>query len=158
LRVKAKIAFHADIATFPQYNNAATDFQSAAVATGSYAMQSGKYFYDIESDLEWSGMDANSQGELNYLSSNNVYTFEIAGHPKQLIGFLNASSNRNIVMGVTDIEGKTRILGEQHLPAKIQSFAVLGGKKTADKKSVMFTVYAPGQIPLFYEGTYPVAP
>jgi hypothetical protein len=158
LAVKAKVAFHSDIATFPALNTGATTFELAAVATGTLVMNALKYFHDLESDLEWSGLDSNSQGEMNYLSSNSTYTFEVAGWPKKLIGFLNTSSNRNLCMVLTDIAGKSRILGDAGLPAKITSFAVLGGKKTADKKSVMFTVYYPGLVPLFYEGVVPVEP
>jgi hypothetical protein len=155
LAVKAKWAFYSDIETFPAEDTAATAFAAAATATGTFAMAAGKTFKTLEADLEWHGMDTKSQGEMNAISAMSEYNFEVAGHPKHIVGFLNRNVNRPLCLVLTDIAGNRRILGDALLPCKITEFALNGGKKTGDKKSTSFKVYYPGRIPLFFTGTVP---
>jgi hypothetical protein len=92
---------------------------------------------------------------MNHLSAQTEYEFEVAGHPKALLGFLRRNVNRPLVMLLKDLAGSKYMLGDAALPCKITEFAINGGKKTADKKSIMLKVYYPGRIPLLYTGTEP---
>lgn len=155
LQVKAKAAFWSDVATFPAQPASPATFGAAAASTGNFAMKTDKYFKEWESDLEWSGLDVKSQGEMNHLSAQSTYDFEVAGWPADIMGFLQANANRPLVILVKDIAGVTYQLGDQMLPAKITEFALNGGKKTSEKKSISFKVYYPGRIPMIYAGTDP---
>jgi hypothetical protein len=149
-------ALASDIAVWPALPINPASFEEASEMVGDFEMKPGKYFRAIESDLEMSELLSNSQGEMNYLSADNRYTFTQCGTSKQLIGMMNSTKNRNLAVLLTDLEGKVRQLGDQALPAKIVSFSELGGKKTADMKAVQFIVYAPGALALFYGGEVPI--
>lgn len=157
LKVKAYYAFTNDISFFPQ-PIAPTTFEQAATVTADFVMKPGKYFRRLTGDLEMPMLSGESAGGVNNLSAANKYKFAQAGTSAQLVGLVNAIKNRSIVLIVEDLAGNKRIIGSEGLPAKLESFSENTGAKVADAKVLEFTVYAPGDLALFYTGVVPLPP
>lgn len=159
LKVRAYYAFASDIDTpFPKPNPNAANLAEAATVTADFIMKTGKKFWVLDADLDAPDLVAESQGNLNNLSADNKYTFRKSGTSKQLVGWLNANRNRSIVLVVEDRDGNRRVLGEDGVYAKVVSFQENTGKVVGDDKFIEFVVYAPGDIPYFYEGAVPLTP
>jgi hypothetical protein len=151
-------AFAADVASWPSVPATPELYAEAADLEGEFVMKAGKGFHRLESDMEMSELASASQGEMNCLSADGKYTIVQCGTNAQLMGFIQRSKNRKVVVLVPDLEGRVRQLGCEALPAKFVAFSILGGKKTSDLKAIEATVYAPGALPMFYVGEIPIAP
>jgi hypothetical protein len=158
LKVKAWYALYDDISVFATAPASPTGFADSATTSTGYTMKAAKYFRELHSDLEMSQFVGESAGSVNNLSAANKFTFKQAGTSKQLVGLLNSIKNKNLVVIFEDLAGNKRIVGSEALPAKLESFNESTGAKVADEKSVTFTVYAPGDLPLFLAQTVPVEP
>jgi hypothetical protein len=158
LAVIAYYAYSNDIATFPAPPVPGADYADSATVATDFVMKPGKYFYKAVGDLELPSLSGESAGGVNNLSAANKYRFAQAGTRAQVVGFINSIKNRSVVFLVQDLEGNTRIIGQDGLFAKMESFREATGAKVADEKVIEFTIYAPGNLAYFYTGVVPLEP
>lgn len=159
LKVGAHYAYYSAIGSpFPKPAENASDFEALATITADFVMKADQYFHKLEADLDAPSLTIESQGNLNNLSASGKYLFRQSGSNKKLVGFLKANLNRPMVFVVEDREGNQRVLGRDGVPAVIESFKEETGQAAGDDKFIEFTVYAPGGIPLFFEGAIPLKP
>jgi hypothetical protein len=156
--VTAYYALHADIDTFPVPPASPTNLAESATITTPFVMKATKYFHRLDGDLEMQSLNTESAGSLGNLAAMNRYKFRQAGNSPQLIGFINAFKNKNLQLIVEDADGQKRTVGNQRLPARMESFQVQTGEKAGDDKFVEFIMYGPGLVSLVYDSTVPVAP
>jgi hypothetical protein len=158
LQVIAYYALYHDIETFPAVPAAPADFAEKVTITSDFVMKSTKRFWQIQSTLEMTGLDTNMQGERDGRSSENIFTLQHPGTPKEMVAWIEEYKNADLVFIIKHIDGVMRVIGSEGLPASLETFTIPSGMAVADSRHVNATIRSIGRIAPFYEGAIPLTP
>lgn len=158
LKINFFVARNSEIATFPTVPENPATFAESVTITDPFVFNVGGRFYNIQGEVEKNSLDANSQGEAGSLSAENPLSITIKKASPALQGFLEEIKNDHLVWLAEDLEGNTKTIGSEGLPAMIQEFKIIGGASVSDPRNVNIVIKSVGRIAPFYTGPISESP
>ncbi len=158
LQINLYYARVSEILTFPKVPVAPTTFAEKVTVVDDFVFDTGGRFYPLRGTVEKNSLDSNSQGEPGSLSAENPLMITHKKVSPTMIGFLEECKNDDLVLLATTIDGQTRIIGSENLPAMMQEFKVPGGKAVADPRNVEVTFKSVGRTAPWYTGAIAITP
>jgi len=146
-----------DILTFPTLDDSPSSDNEFVKLSGTFVMQTGKYFTPVYITPETASLAANSQGEVDGQSFRLEGEFFYPGADNQCRAFARKINNSRGVLILIDPSGDRVVVGTDKFPAYFKP-NINWGKAAADRKGLTVSFFqnhfAPG---LSYNGVIPIS-
>lgn len=148
-----------DIKTWPTEPATIATLGDKVRLEGAFEMEVGKRFGYIEGSLEKNNLNNQGAGQNGNSSAANGLTFYSYGTDPDILGFVEAYKNDDLVLIGEDLQGNLRVYGAPGLPAQIlPDWQEQGGASVADEKFIQINFRSVGRIAKFYDGPIPLTP
>jgi hypothetical protein len=158
LLVFAYWTLYHDIATFPKVPANPTTLAEKVTIADPFVMKTGTKFWQFQSTLLTPFLDSEGVGERDSRSAENKLTLKRAGNEDEILGWIEQVKNSDLVLIVSHINGKKRVLGSEGLPASLEKFTIKSGGAVKDEISVTAEFMSVGRIAPFYTAAVPLTP
>lgn len=148
-----------DFETVPQPTRG-VDLATYAVITGDFVFKAGKGFKRFYSTLETGELKHEQVGPRDGKSFENTIEVSFPGNSPEFIGFSAvAAIEEGFIIVVKERNGVLRVLGEQEVPAFVDTNSGTSGKANADARATVVTFKAASDMPApIYDGVFTLAP
>lgn len=142
LRTIAYWALHTDFTAYPTPDAPtradATNIADLVTITTAPTFKSGKGWKKLYNTEDTGMVDSNQQGEKDGKSFLNKIKLFHPGAGAQVMGLLAYINNAGCIFIGVDAEGKKRLVGSEHYPAKINTLSITTTETAAGRKGVTF--------------------
>jgi hypothetical protein len=148
-----------DVQTWPTEPSAPASLDEAGVLTTDIAMKTGTRMFELYTTEDAAKLDINSIGEEGGKGFELVLNVFAPGLAKQLLGFINAAKNEDLVLIAPDNNGQKYLLGNELRSAKFTGGDGSGtGTTTQGRRGIAMSFTFHAAELLTYEGAIPLTP
>jgi hypothetical protein len=149
LRTEALYCLHSDVETHsePASRASATTLSQLVTVTADHGFKAGKGWKRCYTTEDKAMVESTIQGEKDGKSFLNKIQLHFPGATAEIMGFIRFIVNAGMYAIGVDAEGRKRMVGTQHWPAKIDAGTITTTETAAGLKGVTFSLVCSSPYP-----------